>query len=138
LVFYVDGTRSEVHALAQPFILQGVAHSGEIGHTAYVPEGNPVPAWAIPARPEEPPPPPPEPVPQSQAKGALFIASGTTIAIAGVLYGYAWGSRGLYDDPGTSLEDLDALRTRTNTATVTSLVMGGVGAGLLVVAVVVP
>ncbi|MBW2254686.1 MAG: hypothetical protein JRI25_08835 [Deltaproteobacteria bacterium] len=138
LVLYVDGARSDIRATEQPFILQGAALSGQIGHTGYVPEGNPIPAWASAARPEETPPPPPEPVPQNQAKGALFIASGTTIAIAGVLYGYAWGSRGLYDDPNASLEELDALRARTNTATVTSLVVGSVGAGLMVVAVVVP
>jgi len=140
LLLYVDGTRSNVHATEQPFILQGVALSGEVGHTAYVPEGNPVPAWAMAAVPEEPPPPLPTPAPvaRRQAKSALFIASGTTLALSAVLYGYAWGSRGLYDDPSTPLEDLEALRARTNTATVTSLVVGSAGAGLLVVAAVVP
>jgi hypothetical protein len=144
---HVDGLRTLSRPMEREAVLQVSASSGEILWTALLPAGAPAPNWeaivpgvsagatsaAVPPPNEAPP--VEGPRPRRLTLGVAIGAGGAALA-SGVLYGLATASRARFDDPATSYEDVEGLRSRTNAQVVASAGAGVVALGLGSVALV--
>lgn len=132
----VDGQRSTTRPVDRPALLQLLGPDGAVLWSGRVDAGAVLPAW--PEVPEvegvaEALPVAPMPAPR-KVSIPLLSGAGVAVVAAGGLYAGAWASRAAYDDPDTPFEDLDGLRTRTNTLTTASQVTAVTAVGLGVAA----
>ncbi len=133
----VDGNEATVAPADRPFILQLRQQSGDIQVTSYVQSRGPLPLWATPAPAprelglvvEAPPPTPARPWGWVGAAGASAVA-------AGALWGMNARSRAAFMSEDTPYEDLEGLRSRTNTTAGIAIGTAALGVGFGTVAVI--
>lgn len=122
----IDGRRLPLRPEGVPTLFQRLDGSGTVVETAYLWPGEPVPLYPVPS---SPPPTTPEPTRPSLAR-PLRIAAVASLAGAAALYGSAAVVHDRYDDPSTSVDRLDGLRTLNNGLVLASGTTAVVGVGL--------
>ena len=130
LSLWVDGSPASDRPADQPAVLQGFERGGAVVGTEWLDLGETLPPWAEPPSSDEPARSSREGSGRSGPKLALLVPTAVTGVGAGLLYGMAWSSRATYLDEGTAYADLDDLRSRNNTTTLASGILGGVALGL--------
>ncbi len=140
--YLLDGRAGTQRPSAWPVIFQRVGGDGQVQHTAYVWNGEPVPGLEVPdptpvVEPElaQPIPPATPSVPAAAEDGdgprwGLLGSAGASLVAAGALYGVASVSHGKWSDSDTDPMDKPSLRTTTNACFVGSIALGAAGLGL--------
>jgi len=140
----IDGYSSNQRPIAWPTLVQYLEADGDVGFTAYLMPGEPIPAYPLVALTPDPvpvplplplPQPTPEPQPPPPTKSArvpLLVAAGITGIGAGIAYGMAGASERKFKDPTTPDADLDGLRGQTNTLVLVGAFGGVAAIGLTV------
>ena len=119
---HIDGAAATERPVDRPYVYQafdsgGILQVSALRETGALPPGDTGSVTALPRA-----------AASTRTARVLGIVSAGSALVAGGLYLGARGSAGRFWDPSTPTEDLDALRTRTNT-------LGALSAGVGVVAV---
>ncbi len=140
--YLIDGRAGTQRPTAWPVIFQRVGGDGQVQHTTYVWNGEPIPGLEIPSptpiaasEPTQPPLPatPSAPLAAGERVGprwGLLGSAGASLVAAGALYGVASASHSKWSDPDTDPMDKPSLRTSTNACFVGSIALGAAGLGL--------
>ncbi len=140
--YLLDGRAGTQRPAAWPVIFQRVGGDGQVQHTTYVWNGDPVPGMVVPdptpvvgSDPIQPipamtPSTPPETGEKNGPRWGLLGSAGASLVAAGALYGVASVSHSKWNDPDTAPADKPSLRTTTNACFVGSIALGAAGLGL--------
>lgn len=140
--YLLDGRAGTQRPTAWPVIFQRVGTDGQVQHTAYVWNGDPIPGLGVPAPAPVAEPDPAQPIPlatpstpaaaddRDGPRWGLLGSAGASLVAAGALYGVASVSHNKWGDPDTDPVDKPSLRTTTNACFVGSIALGATGLGL--------
>ena len=136
----LDGRTSNERATSFPTVFQLVLDDGRVSDTAYLWPGDAVPAYEKRAGPRVVVAPPPDPVPGGERGAAsvvrrgpdkrFLLGAGGALLASGLLYGGAFVVHKRYDDPTTTIDRLNGIRSTNNTLVLASGATAVVGLGL--------
>ncbi|MDP2313552.1 MAG: hypothetical protein Q8P41_11650 [Pseudomonadota bacterium] len=146
---YVDGARAPARATQRQTLVQLATSDGEVLWSAVLLADAPAPDWSAFQREAEttavvtaststalPTAAPKATKKKHKPTLPIAIAAGGAAAASGVLYGLAASSRAEFDDPSTSLDEVEGLAGTTNTLGYSAIGAGVVALGLGAVAIV--
>ncbi len=127
---YLDGSAEVGRPSDQPTVVQALSPRGDLVGSAWLGVGEELPSWATTPDALDS-----RDTPRDSAKGggprlALLVPTGVVAAGAAGTYAWAWSSRATYLDESTPYGELEGIRSRTQTLSTTSAVLGGLALGL--------